>query len=216
MTREFQSDLRRVLDEDGSELEDACGASKEISGGEPENLQLPDSAAQRNLDNATDLGKKLEEKQREVDNHKDALLRALADLENYKRRAQKERAEIRSVTIAEIMETLLPVLDNFEFGLAACQQQENKVIADGFRMILMDFQNLLSSYGLEEICPLNEKFDANFHDCVRHVPDNDRENDTVISVDRKGYKLSNRLLRPAAVTVSYRAEQEKEDSEKHE
>jgi molecular chaperone GrpE len=195
-----------------SASEDACSKGEQFI--PEEEIPQPLNSAMEKEE--VDSDKKLEEKQREVDNYKDALLRAMSDLENYKKRTQRERAEIRNATIAEIMETLLPVLDNFEFGLAACAQQESKGVAEGFRMIFVNFQNLLSSYGLEEIYPLNEKFDANFHDCVHRVLDSDRENDTVISVDRKGYKLNGKLLRPAIVAVSYCAEQEKEDREGHE
>lgn len=153
-----------------------------------------------------ELVKILENKQRESEEYKNSMLRALADLENYKKRVQRERMEIRNATIAEIIETLLPVLDNFEFGLAAAEQHGSNDVVDGFKMIFANFKNLLATYGLQEIFPLNEKFDVHFHECVRHTLDNQLENDTVSSVERKGYKLNDRLLRPAAVAVSYREE----------
>jgi molecular chaperone GrpE len=142
------------------------------------------------------------EKQAESENYRESMLRALADLENYKKRAQRERTEIRNNTIGEFMETLLPVLDNFEFGLAAAEQHGESKILDGFKMIFTNFKNLLSNYGLCEIYPLNEQFDVNFHECVRRVSGDETENDRVVAVDRKGYVLNGRLLRPAFVAVS--------------
>jgi molecular chaperone GrpE len=198
---ENKNDLANSEIADGTSNATTCANSQSVSS--DDNGQLDD------------LEKKLEEKQREVDSGRDAMLRALADLDNYKKRAQKERAEIRAATIAELMETLLPVLDNFEFGLAACAPSDNNGVIEGFKMIFTNFQNLLASYGLEAVYPLNEKFDVNFHDCVRRVLDEDRENDTVVSVDRKGYKLGGRLLRPAIVAVSHHADQKEGDREGH-
>lgn len=173
-------------------------------GAEAEDLKesATGNAVRAPVDSSTYFRQQLEEKQREVDDCKDAMLRAMADLENCKKRFQRERLEIRNNTIGEIMESLLPVLDNFEFGLAACEQHGDGKVGDGFRMIFSNFKSLLASYGLGEIYPLNEKFDVHAHDCVRHVIDNGKENDLVIAVDRKGYKLNDRLLRPATVVVS--------------
>ncbi|MDR1528785.1 MAG: nucleotide exchange factor GrpE [Puniceicoccales bacterium] len=165
----------------------------------------------RKLDDAVqDLKNQLADKQKEADNYKDSMLRALADFENYKKRTQKDFFEVRNNAIAGILESLLPILDNFELGLAAADQHGSDKIVDGFKMIFASFKSLLAAHGVQEIFPLNEKFDMHFHECVRRVVDNGKENDTVISVDRKGYKLNDRLLRPAVVTVSYREEQSKE------
>ncbi|MDR0693200.1 MAG: nucleotide exchange factor GrpE [Puniceicoccales bacterium] len=165
----------------------------------------------RGLDDVMqDLKNQLADKQREADSYKDSMLRALADFENYKKRTQKDFFEVRNNAIAGVLESLLPILDNFELGLAAAGQHGSDKIVDGFRMIFANFKSLLASHGVQEIFPLNEKFDMHFHECVRRVMDDGKENDTVISVDRKGYKLNDKLLRPAVVTVSYHEEQNKE------
>ncbi|MDR0742081.1 MAG: nucleotide exchange factor GrpE [Puniceicoccales bacterium] len=167
-----------------------------------------------NLDKALDdvvqdLKNQLADKQKEADSYKDSMLRALADFENYKKRTQKDFSEVRNNAIAGLLESLLPILDNFELGLAAAQHGSDKIV-DGFKMIFASFKNLLAAHGVQEIFPLNGKFDMHFHECVGRVMDNTKENDTVISVDRKGYKLNDKLLRPAVVTVSYHEEQSKE------
>ncbi|MDR1891321.1 MAG: nucleotide exchange factor GrpE [Puniceicoccales bacterium] len=157
-----------------------------------------------------DLKNQLADKQKEADNYRDSMLRALADFENYKKRSQKDFLAIRTNSIAGVLESLLPILDNFELGLAAADPHGNDKIVDGFKMIFASFKSLLASHGVQEIYPLNEKFDMNFHECVRRVVDNTKENDIIISVDRKGYKLNDKLLRPAVVTVSYHEEQPKD------
>ncbi|MDR2776808.1 MAG: nucleotide exchange factor GrpE [Puniceicoccales bacterium] len=163
------------------------------------------------LDDAVqDLKNQLVDKQKEADSYKDSMLRTLADFENYKKRTQKDFFEVRNNAIAGVLESLLPILDNFELGLAAADQHGSDKIVDGFKMIFASFKNLLAANGVQEIFPLNEKFDMHFHECVRRVVDNTKENDTVISVDRKGYKLNDKLLRPAMVTISYHEEQNRE------
>ncbi|MDR3144027.1 MAG: nucleotide exchange factor GrpE [Puniceicoccales bacterium] len=155
-----------------------------------------------------DLLKELDDSRREATECRDGMLRALADLDNYKKRAQKERVDIRNGAILEVIEGLLPVLDNFEFGLSAAEQHGGGSIADGFRMIFANFKSFLSSHGVCEISPLHEKFDVNFHHCVRRVVDDSVDADIVVAVDRKGYTLNGKLLRPAAVAVSQRSEQQ--------
>ncbi|MDR2778670.1 MAG: nucleotide exchange factor GrpE [Puniceicoccales bacterium] len=157
-----------------------------------------------------DLRSQLADKQKEVDKYKDSMLRTLADFENYKKRSQKEFFEIRNNAITSILESLLSILDNFELGLAAADQHGNDKIVDGFKMIFASFKSLLVSHGVQEIFPLNKKFDMHFHECVRRVIDNTKENDTVISVDRKGYTLNDKLLRPAIVSVSCQEEPHKD------
>ncbi|MDR1457290.1 MAG: nucleotide exchange factor GrpE [Puniceicoccales bacterium] len=161
-------------------------------------------------DAVQDLKNQLANKQKEADSYKDSMLRALADFENYKKRTQKDFFEIRNNAIAGVLEGLLPILDNFELGLVSADQHGSDKIVDGFKMIFTSFKSLLAAHGVQEIFPLNEKFDMHFHECVRRVMDDRKENDTVISVDRKGYKLNDKLLRPAVVTVSYHEEQSKE------
>lgn len=149
-----------------------------------------------------DLLKELDASRREVADSRDAALRAMADLDNYKKRMQRERAEIRNGAIGEVIEGLLPAVDNFELGLSAAEQHGGGSIVDGFAMILANLKSFLSSYGVREISPLHEKFDPNFHDCVRRVAVDGGEGEVIVAVDRKGYALNGRLLRPAMVAVS--------------
>ncbi|MDR1232982.1 MAG: nucleotide exchange factor GrpE [Puniceicoccales bacterium] len=176
-----------------------------------EKQKASDGISGKELDEAVqDLKNQLADKQKEADDYKDSMLRALADFENYKKRTQKDFSEVRNNAVAGILESLLPILDNFELGLAAADQHGSDKIVDGFKMIFASFKSLLAANGVQEIFPLNEKFDMHFHECVRRMVDNAKESDTVISVDRKGYKLNDKLLRPAVVTVSYHEEQNKE------
>ncbi|MDR2721137.1 MAG: nucleotide exchange factor GrpE [Puniceicoccales bacterium] len=140
--------------------------------------------------------------QAQLSTQTDLHMRALADLDNFKKRMQKDREEMRTLIAGAIIEDLLPVMDHFELGL---QSTENHKVADiltGFAMVFDQLKKILTSYGLNEVVPLNQEFDPREHECVRHeYVENLREN-TVTCVIRKGYKLNNRLIRPAAVSVS--------------
>jgi molecular chaperone GrpE len=210
MTKKFASKTEHgIPDGEISEnFPDSEGAGKksESDTDDPGKKVNPESFAGEEM--IGELRRSLVDKEREADEYKDAMLRALADLENYKKRSLRERAEVRGATIGEIMENLFPILDNLELGVAAAEQHGSNQIVDGFKMILTGFKGLLSTYGVVEIFPLGEKFDARFHDCIRRAIDNKKENDTIVAVDRKGYKLNDKLLRPAIVAVSQHDEGE--------
>ena len=133
----------------------------------------------------------------------DRYLRAVADLENYRKRALREKDELRQFAAANVVEDLIPIIDSLGLGLAAAKQVggENKSIVDGIEMVLGQFKGALTRHGLKEINPLGETFDPNLHDCIAHLPDEAPE-EKVIQVTRLGYSLNGRLLRPASVVVS--------------
>lgn len=133
----------------------------------------------------------------------DRYVRAVADLENYRRRATREKEELRQFAVANLMEELLPVLDNFALALAAARQQgEAKAIGDGVALVLEQLKGALTRQGLKEVNPLGQKFDPNFHECIAHQPDDKTAEEHVMQVVRIGYTLHGRLLRPASVIVS--------------
>lgn len=133
----------------------------------------------------------------------DRYLRSVADLENYRKRALREKDELRQFAAANVVEDLIPILDNLGLGLAAAKQSagDAKSIADGIGMVLEQFKSTLARHGLKEINPLGQPFDPNQHDCIAHQPDEAPE-EKVIQVTRLGYSLNGRLLRPASVIVS--------------
>lgn len=132
-------------------------------------------------------------------------LRAVADLENYRRRALREKDELRQFAASGVMEDLIPIMDNLALGVAAARQPgqtDAKTIADGVSMVLEQFKSTLARHGLKEINPVGQPFDPNQHDCLSHLPDAKAPAETVTQVVRLGYSLNGRLLRPASVVVS--------------
>ena len=145
----------------------------------------------------------LEQVQAECEDYQDRYLRAVADLDNFRKRALREKEEIRRLANAALIEDLLPIMDHFALGLAAAQKQpEAKNISDGFVLVANQLTEVLRQNGVEAIDPVGDPFDPNCHECVAHEPSDTVPEEHVIAVSRKGYWLNQRLLRPAQVLVS--------------
>jgi molecular chaperone GrpE len=133
----------------------------------------------------------------------DRYARAMADLENYRKRTIREKDELRQFASAGVMEDMIPVLDNLSLGLAAAKQQTDvKAIVDGIGLVLEQMKGSLGRNGLKEINPMGQAFDPNLHDCISHQPSAEIAEEKVSQVVRLGYTLNGRLLRPASVVVS--------------
>lgn len=130
-------------------------------------------------------------------------LRAVADLENYRRRALREKDEARKAGTIGLLEDLIPVVDNFAMGLGAAQQHaEGKGFAEGFAMVLSQLQAVLAQNGVERLEPKAQAFDPNLHEAVNQVPHAEIPEGHVVEVVRVGYRLGERLVRPASVVIS--------------
>jgi len=133
----------------------------------------------------------------------DRYVRAIADLENFRRRVAREKEELRQFASASLLLNLLPVLDNLQLGVAAARQQtDTKTIVDGVAMVLEQLKGVLSSQGLKEINPVGQEFDPHQHESISHQPSPEVPEAHVLHVVRIGYSLNGRLLRPASVVVS--------------
>lgn len=148
-------------------------------------------------------------KQEAADNY-DRYLRAVADLENFRRRTVREKDELRQFAAAKVLEDLMPVMDNLALALVAAKQPtaDVKSLVGGVDMILGQLKTALSNHGLKEINPAGQPFDANFHEAVSAQPSREVPDGNVSTVVRTGYTLNGRLLRPASVVVSSGAPQE--------
>ena len=133
----------------------------------------------------------------------DRYMRAVADLENFRKRTARDKEELRQFAAANVVQDIIPILDNLALGLAAAKQQtEVKAIVDGLGLVLEQFKGTLGRHGLKEVNPIGQPFDHNLHECISHQPSPDVAEETVSQVVRLGYTLNGRLLRPAAVVVS--------------
>ncbi|HEY1719270.1 MAG TPA: nucleotide exchange factor GrpE [Verrucomicrobiae bacterium] len=140
-----------------------------------------------------------------ADEYKDNWIRTAADLENFKKRAARERTEAAQFANASLLQKLLPILDNFEMAQSAAQNAEGEKLSAlqaGVAMIQQQLKSVLLETGLEEIDATGKLFDPTLHEAVSQQETTDVPEGHVVQQIRKGYKLRDRLLRPAAVIVA--------------
>lgn len=143
---------------------------------------------------------KLEE---EVKSSEDKYLRLYAEFENFKKRKNQEIETNNKYKSQKIISEILPSLDNLERALASTQENdENAGLLKGVQMVYEGLQNALSSEGVELIEPTGEEFDPNFHQAVMQDNDSEKEAGIVLETFQKGYKLKDRVIRPAMVKVN--------------
>jgi molecular chaperone GrpE len=149
----------------------------------------------------------LEIAKREAEENRDRWLRAVADLENYKKRAIQERTAILKYKNEDLLRDLLTVTDNIQRAVDFCSKEgRSDPVVDGICMISDMLQNLLKKYGVKEIEALDQPFDPNLHEAIAKVAAGDQKPNTVIEVAEKGYMYQDRLLRAAKVVVSAAAD----------
>jgi molecular chaperone GrpE len=141
---------------------------------------------------------------KEAADNLDRYLRAVADLENFRRRTVREKEELRLFAASRLLEDLLPALDNLGLGLAAAKQPnaDLKALAKGVELVQQQLKGALASHGLKEINPLGQPFDPHQHEALSHQASKDVKAEHVLTVVRTGYSLNGRLLRPASVIIS--------------
>ena len=157
---------------------------------------------------------KLEEAYGKRDELQNKYLRAAAELDNLRKRSVRDREEIASRTRANIIGDLLPAVDAFRLGLQDAQNREEaKSVVEGFAMVMTQMESILGEHGLSLIDAMGQPFDTSLHEAVSHEASEDIEEGHVIYTVRTGYKLGDRLLRPAAVVISKGSTGEEEKSE---
>jgi len=145
----------------------------------------------------------LQEALDERDRMKDALLRARADMENYRRRVEREREEMNAQRGRDVLLALLPVLDNFERAIQASRGATDAAsVLTGVEMIRDQFRSTLGSQGIQPVAAMGEKFDPSIHEAIGVEQRDDVPDGQVIDVLQDGFLLGDRLLRPAMVRVA--------------
>ena len=145
-----------------------------------------------------------EQLQQQLAESNDQVLRIQAEMQNMRRRAERDVENAHKFALDRFAADLLPVVDNLERALTAINSDDDgqKAVAEGIQLTLKSFVDVLVRFKVEPIDPAGQPFDANLHQAVSMVPNADVEANTVIDVFQKGYTLNGRLIRPAMVVVS--------------
>ena len=139
----------------------------------------------------------------EVARLKDQMLREQADMQNLRKRLQRDVEQARKFALEKFVGDLLPVLDNLERAIQAAGDDEIiKPFKEGVELTSKQFLDVLSKYNVQQLNPIGEPFDPQYHEAVTMVPNPSMEPNSVMDVMQKGYILNDRLLRAAMVVVT--------------
>jgi len=191
---------------------------EEVNEGEEKALDSADTAAEamaaekaKDLDAeiieellAEDQLSETEELQEQVSKANDQVLRVQAEMQNVRRRVERDVENAHKYALDKFTAELLPVVDNLERALSTIDAADDaqKAVATGLELTLKSFFDVLGRFKIEVIDPAGQPFDADLHQAVSMVPNPDLEPNTVMDVFQKGYTLNGRLVRPAMVVVS--------------
>jgi molecular chaperone GrpE len=161
-----------------------------------------------------ELKKRLEEKEKEIKEHHDRLLRLAADFDNYKKRAAKEKEDWTKFANEDLIRAILPFIDNLERAVNHAQKvADTGVLIEGVRLTLQQILQSLNKFGLSAFQSVGKPFDPNVHEAMLVIETDQHEPNQVVEEFQKGYLLNDRLLRPATVSVSKSPEKEARTSE---
>lgn len=136
----------------------------------------------------------------ELEELTDRYKRVLAEFENYKKRSQKERENLYNSILGDIVEVILPVVDNLENAAKVETQDEN--YKKGVELVLKQFKDVLASKGVEEIKAVGETFDPGLHEAVSSIQDENLGEKEIAEEYRKGYKIGDKVIRHSMVVVA--------------
>ncbi len=195
------------------ELDETVEAAEEAAEETVETEETAEEAAEETAENAEEssekkgfFGKKKEKKDKKdlkIEELEDKVKRQLAEFENFRNRTEKEKSRMYEFGARDVIEKMLPVVDNFERGLAAIPEAEKGgPVASGMEMIYKQMMTTLEGLGVTPIDALNKPFDPNFHNAVMHVEDEEVEESTVVEEFQKGYIYKEHVIRYSMVKVA--------------
>jgi molecular chaperone GrpE len=194
------------------ELREALKAKKEAEEKQkhgvpqaPETAKPPEPVQAGEERKEEDISGELQAAEKEARDHYEKLLRLMAEFENYKKRASREKEEHLKYANEKLIKEILPVLDDFDRLLSHVSNEKEsdpKTIVEGVELIRRSLLNALQKFELSEIEAFGKQFDPNLHEAVSCVTSEEHEDGVVIEVHRKGYKLADRVIRAAQVVVS--------------
>ena len=208
MAKEPQTPLEDELarQEQEAEITDQSAEERlvegELEGLIDDDAPLKDSAGSPEADV---LAAQVEELEQSLAEAKDQALRAAAEAHNVRRRAEQEAEKARKFALEKFVKELLPVVDSLEKALESMQDDASEAHREGVSMTLKMQLDVLSKFGVESIEPQGEPFDPQVHEAMAMVPNPELDPNTVMDVMQKGYLLNGRLVRPAMVVVSQKA-----------
>ena len=179
--------------------------SDERKGSDVADTPLADAATDESAGgDLTRLEAELQSAQAKAEENWNLYLQAQAEMQNIRRRAERDIQDAHRFALEKFLKELLPVKDSLELGLAAADQDGADVakLREGSELILKSLSAVVEKFGVEELNPIGERFDPQFHQALAMQPTDQAEPNTVLQVVQKGYALNGRLVREARVVVA--------------
>lgn len=197
----------RTEDAENDGLEKEQKAAKGAEGADAQGCQEddPEADSQGGPETGKKKGffsKKKDKKDEQIEELTDRLKRSMAEFDNYRKRTEKEKSAMYEIGAKDIIEKLLPVVDNFERGLAAVPEGEKTAFADGMDMIYRQLMKMLEDAGVKPIEAAGQPFDPNFHNAVMHVEDESLGENIIAEEFQKGYLYRDSVIRHSMVKVA--------------
>mgnify|MGYP001125503952 FL=1 len=147
--------------------------------------------------------KELEKKDEQIADLQDRYRRSIAEFDNYRKRTEKEKSGMYQMGVRDVLEKVLPVLDNFERGFSQIQEEDKQdPFTTGMEKVYKQFQQVLTDIGIEPIDAKGKEFDPNFHNAVMHVEDDSVGENIVVEELQKGYTYKDAVVRHSMVKVA--------------
>lgn len=189
------------IEDESTEAEEAKAAEEEAAEekAEDQEAEKAEEAKEDTSEEPAENDEEAEKKAAEAESER--YMRLMAEFQNYKRRAAKEKTDTLQYANEKIVGDLLPVLDNFERALAT-ETEDIEGYVKGMQLIFDQLKTALGNAGLEEIKAMDEEFDPNVHNAVMTDNVEEKEDGTITKVLQKGYKLRDKVVRPSMVAVN--------------
>lgn len=197
-----QPDIASDIDEVMRAAEEAVDKVRSGHGGESEGDDDDDQERDLVTDLARDLAVELEQAQAEVASLRDKWLRAVADLDNYKKRVKRDIDDANHRAIQNLLGSFLPVGDNLDRALSVAPPDTNEQLLKGLEMVRQEFLSALSKHGITPIESVGRPFDPTLHDALQQMDTPNFAPGIVMLEYEKGYQRGDKLLRPARVIVA--------------
>lgn len=199
-----QSNTQQAEDQQGQTTDKAQQADQaEEQAANQSDQEATDASSEQEEQEAEEQKDPLQRKQEEYQELYDKHLRLYSEFENFRRRSRKETADAKEKGRSDMVLAVLPVIDDFERALSSINEStESKDVYEGVELIYNKFKNILSEQGLQEMQPVGETFDPDYHEAMTKMqaPSEDQKG-KVIDVVEKGYMLNDRIVRHAKVVV---------------
>ena len=177
--------------------------TKEYGMAEVSEETVPQTNATDAQNQKDETSRKIADLETQMNEWRDKCFRAVAELDNARKRFAKEKEDVRFHTTQIICLHIIELFDSFKMGLDSAEKQKtDPKVLEGFQMIFRQFQAQLKLLKIEQLNPLDEAFDPHFHDAVSHAYSDTVPEDHIVQVVRCGYKCGDRLLRAASVIIS--------------